>query len=159
MANIGYTDANGAAALGRVFRAGRALRIVDDAGGVQFGTIVSVAGGANPSVTLAANPVLQFRAGSLQRCGVRGLGNDFVNVVNIIRYDIQNLNSNALPQFSGMFRGGPSYEGTRRELVREELDVQGAPIAGTLELIAEYAVDLGFSLFVAPNTTSALNRV
>jgi hypothetical protein len=161
MANIGYA-ADGAAALARVFRAGRALRIVDDAGGVQFGTIVSVAGGPNPTIVLAANPALEFRSGSGQKCGVRGHGNDFVNVVNFVRYDMRNLNDpGLLPQFQGMFPTGrgPSYESTRRELVREELAVDGAPIPGTLELVAEYAVDLGFSLFVSANTGAALSRV
>lgn len=149
MANIGYTPATGGEALGRVFRAGRALRIVDDGGGVQFGTIVSVAGGNDPSITLAATPALQFRGGSGQRCGIRGFGNDFVNVVNIIQYDIRDLSGT--DAFSGMFPegGGPAYESTRRELVREELDVDGDAIEGTLELVAEYAVDLGFSLVSA----------
>jgi Tfp pilus assembly protein PilW len=159
MANIGYTEADGEAALGRVFRAGRALRIVDDAGGVQFGTIASVTGGADPSITLSPTPALQFRSGSGQRCGVRGHGNDFVNVVNFVRYDIRDLSD--VEQFSGMFPDdrGPTYEATRRELVREELDVDGTAIDGTLEMVAEYVVDLGFSLFVAPNTGASLTRI
>jgi hypothetical protein len=53
-----------------------------------------------------------------------------------------------------MFRGGPSYESTRRELIREELDLDGNTIDGTLELISEYAVDLGFSLFVSQANTT-----
>jgi prepilin-type N-terminal cleavage/methylation domain-containing protein len=159
MANINYTPATGADALGRVFRAGRALRIVDDAGGVQFGTIASVAGGNDPSITLAATPALQFRGGSGQKCGVRGHGNDFVNAVNFVRYDVRDLSGVA--QFSGMFPAnrGPTYEATRRELVREELDTGGVPIAGTLELVAEYVVDLGFSLLVSPSAGAQLTRV
>jgi prepilin-type N-terminal cleavage/methylation domain-containing protein len=161
MANIGYTTADaalGAAALGRVFRIGRALRIVDDAGGVQFGTIAAIAGGLDPSITLTDSPELQFRATSGQKCGIRGHGNDFVNVVNFIRYEIQDLSSTG--QFSGMFAGArPPFDGERRELVREELGVDGQPIAGTLELVAEYAVDLGFSLFVSRSPGAALTRV
>jgi len=158
MANIGYTPATGGADLGRVFKPNRALRILDDAGGVQYGEIQSVAGGENPTITLTANPAVQFRGGSSQQCGVRGHGNDFVNVVNIIRYDIMSLNDVTLPGYAAMYRGGPSYEATRRELVREELDVRGAPIAGTRELIAEYAVDLDFSLIVAPGAGLNLSR-
>ena len=123
MANIHYTpDEAGAEALGRVFREGRALRIVDDAGGVQFAAIRSVSGGANPSIVLEADPSVEFRAGNALNCGVRGLGNDFVNVVNIIRYDVRNLSEPDAdpdaPAFGAMYRGGPSYDTNRTELVR-----------------------------------------
>lgn len=161
MANIGYSANPTAENLARVFGAGRALRVVDDAGGVQFGAIASVTGGANPSITLAAAPPLQFRSDSPGRCGVGGHGTDHVlNVVNIVNYDIRSLDDPiAYPTFVHMFRGGPTYEATRRELIREELDVTGAPIAGTLELVAEYAVDLGFSIFVADSVTNPLSRL
>jgi hypothetical protein len=133
-----------------IFATGRALRIVDKTGRVQFAEIASVAGGANPSITLAPNPALQFRSGSGVGCGIEGLGTGMVvNVVNIIRYDIRNLNVTTQPSYAPMFQGGPSYEATRRELIREELDLTGAPIASSLELVSEYAVDLGFSLLVA----------
>jgi Tfp pilus assembly protein PilW len=158
MANIGYTPVGGAAALARVFKTDRALRIVDDAGGVQFVRIAGVAEGNNPSITLAAAPAVQFRADSDGRCGVRGHGNDFVNAVDIVRYDLRNLNTTAYASMSGMFRGGPSYETTRRELVRVEQDVTGSEIASTLELVAQYAVDLNFSLLVAANTAASLTR-
>jgi hypothetical protein len=159
MANIGYTPVGGAAALARVFRTDHALRIVDDAGGVQFVRIAGVAEGANPSITLAATPAVQFRATSASHCGVRGHGNDFVNPVDFIRYDLRNLNTTAFASMSGMFRGGPSYEATRRELVRVEQDVTGTQIASTLELVAQYAVDLNFSLLVAANTAARLTRL
>ncbi len=159
MVNIGYPPANDPATLSRVFGTGRALRIVDDQGRVQFASIAGVTGGPNPTITLGASPAPIFRSGSTLLCGISGVGDDFVNVVNIARYDIQNLNNSTLfPGFRHMFRGGPTYEATRRELTRQEVDVSGNLIAGTTELIAEYAVDLGFSLLVAPSTTSALVR-
>jgi prepilin-type N-terminal cleavage/methylation domain-containing protein len=157
MANIGYEPLSGGDALGRVFKSGRALRIADDAGGVQFARISSVAGGENPTITLAEAPGVQFRGSSLARCGVRGHGNDFVNPVNFIRYDIRSL-STGHAELAKMYRGGPSYESTRRELVREEIDLDGAPDPSTLELIAEYAVDLDFSLLVAPSDSGPLVR-
>jgi prepilin-type N-terminal cleavage/methylation domain-containing protein len=159
MANIGYAPVGGAVALARVFRTNHALRIVDDAGGVQFAQITGVTEGVNPTVTLAATPAVQFRAGSVSNCGVRGHGNDFVNPIDFIRYDLRNLNTSAYASMSGMFRGGPSYEATRRELVRVEQDVTGAEIPSTLELVAEYAVDLNFSLIVAANTAASLTRL
>jgi hypothetical protein len=158
MANIGYQPLTGAAALARVFKVGRALRITDDGGGVQFARIAGVAGGENPTITLAAAPGVQFRASSVERCGVRGHGNDFVNVVNFIRYDVRSLQTGH-PELAKMYRGGPSYEATRRELVREEFDVDGTADASTLELIAEYVVDLDFSLLVAANDNGPLLRV
>jgi hypothetical protein len=54
---------------------------------------------------------------------------------------------------------GPFYDADRTELVREELDPTGAVIAGTEELIAEYAVDLRFRVTVAPTQRSSLQYV
>jgi hypothetical protein len=159
MANMAYTDVGGAVALARVFRTDRALRIVDDRGGVQFARITGVAEGANPSITVAATPSVQFRAGNARHCGVQGHGNDFINPVDFVRYDLRNLNTADYASLGGMFRGGPTQEATRRELVRAELDVFGNEIPGTVELVAEYAVDLNFSLFVAANTAAALTRL
>jgi prepilin-type N-terminal cleavage/methylation domain-containing protein len=158
MANIGYQPLTGAAALARVFKAGRALRIADDGGGVQFARIAAVAGGENPTITLAEAPGVQFRGSSLVRCGVRGHGNDFVNPVNFIRYDIRSLSDNL--ELAKMYKGGPSYDAaTRRELVREEIDVDGITDATTVELIAEYVVNLDFSLLVAENVGGPLERI
>jgi prepilin-type N-terminal cleavage/methylation domain-containing protein len=158
MANINYVPTTNEGGLARVFGTNRALRIVDDAGGVQFASIASVSGGNNPAITLNASPALEFRAASGLKCGVRGLGNDFVNVVNFVQYDLRNLRSDA--RLAAMYRGGPTQDVNRTELVRQELDVSGGVIAGTTELIAELAVDLGFSLFVAPASASnGLQRV
>jgi hypothetical protein len=159
MANIGYPGAQTAATLSRVFQPGRALRIVDDVGRLQFGVIASVTGGAEPTIVLANAPALQFRARSALNCGVGNLATGYtVNVVNIIRYDVQALSGDS--RFATLFKaGGPSYEATRRDLVREELDVQGDPIEGTRELVAEYAVDLDFSLLVERSRTASLERV
>jgi hypothetical protein len=152
MAEIGYPAAPVEATLSRVFVAGRALRVVDKTGRVQFGEIAGVTAGANPAITLAVDPPLQFRSGSEVGCGIEGLGVGMVaNVVNIIRYDLRDLTNE--PGYKPMFRGGPSYESTRRELVREELDLNGNPYADTLELISEYTVDLGFSLLVSQGTS------
>ncbi len=157
MVNIGYPAAPVAATLERVFATGRALRVVDDVGRVQFGEIAGVTGGDNPSIALAPSPTLEFRSGNSLQCGIRGHGKNLVNVVNIIRYDVRDLSETA--GFGHMFSGGPSYEETRRELVREELRHDGEPFDDTLELIAEYAVDLGFSLWAADSTTTAMTRV
>jgi prepilin-type N-terminal cleavage/methylation domain-containing protein len=153
MANINYIPTTNESGLARVFGANRALRIVDDAGGVQFATIASISGGENPSIVLDGSPDVQFRGSSALKCGVRGDGgNDFVNVVNIVRYDLRDLRGDAA--LAAMYRAGPTQDDDRTELIREELDADGNVIAGTTELIAELAVDLGFSLFVAPTSAS-----
>jgi hypothetical protein len=159
MANLGYPGNKTAATLSRVFQPGRALRLLDDVGKMQFAVIASVTGGNEPFITLASLPPLQFRATSPFGCGVRDLGQGYtVNVVNIIRYDIQDLSGDA--QFKAMFKGGgPSYESTRRDLVREELDVNGELIPGTRELVSEYTVDLDFSLLVERDKASRLERI
>lgn len=155
MVTIGYPSSKTAATLSKVFATGRILRLVDMSGRVQFGKIAGVVDGDEPAITLALTPALQFRAGSDVGCGISGFGTGVVaNVVNIIRYDIRNLNVKELPRYKPMFRGGPSYESTRQELIREELDLDGNPIEDSLELISEYAVDLGFSLFVSDTNTS-----
>jgi hypothetical protein len=146
-------------ALARVFATGRAIRVVDDVGRVQFGIIAAATGGANPSITLSDDLPLQFRSGSNLGCGIRGHGKNLVNVVNIVRYDVRNLKDPPLPEFAHMFSGGPSYEDTRRELIREELDLEGGTFDGTLELIAEYAVDLGFSLWAANDIVNPMTRI
>jgi prepilin-type N-terminal cleavage/methylation domain-containing protein len=154
MANIGYHLSPTRDTLVRVFAPGRALRVVDDVGNVQFATISDVesgAGGATPRILL--EPTLQFRSTDGNRCGIHGHGRNVVNVVNLINYEIRDLSGNS--EFAPMFRTGEdalAYEATRRELIREELGMDGNPLANTgPELIAEYAVDLGFSLLVEDN--------
>jgi hypothetical protein len=80
-----------------------------------------------------------------------------VNVVNIVRYQIRSLSTD--PNYAAVYAGGPSYDSTRRELVRDELDVDGNQIPETVELISEYAVDLRFELLVAANTTTTIERI
>jgi hypothetical protein len=155
MVEIGYTAAPTRDTLLRVFQPGRALQIIDDQGRIQVGVIADAVGGPNPTIVLANVPALQFGG----PCGFTGLASKGVaSVVNLISYDLRDLNTGALPQYAAMFRGGPTYEATRRELVREELDLTGNPFPGTLELISEYAVDLGFSLLARQgNALAAIN--
>ncbi len=145
MIEIGYEAAPTRETLLAVFQPGRVLRVLDESGRSHYGVIEDAVGGDRPTIILAPTPALRF--GGV--CGISGHGTRAVaSVVNIIRYDVRNLIDSGLPEYAAMFQGGPTYEATRRELVREELDPDGAPFDGTLELIAEYAVDLGFSLFV-----------
>ena len=160
MIRLGYDPAGDGSELKAVFQAGRALRIVDkDSGEHQYGEIASVTGGAEPRILLkGSSPNLQWRETSPYRCGFKSLQvGALVNVVNIIRYDVRSLDgmSRYAPVYSG---DGPTYEDSRTELIREEIDVHGNPIAGTQELIAEYTVDLRFAVTVAPSPDTAKRR-
>lgn len=157
MARLGYaTSSNPQATLASVFGVGRAIRLVDKEGMQHYGVISAVAGGDNPSITLASNPQITLRSGAARQCGAKGFETgSTVNVVNFIQYDIRSLGANA--SYSKLFTlsAGVPGEDERTELARVELDAAGAPIDGTQELVAEYAVDLVFGL---TGVTSVLNQ-
>lgn len=147
MARLGF-DPNGTAqaqraALEAVFQPGRALRLVDQTGKIQFGKIDSVLDGAK--IKLVSSPAIVRRETSPYKCGIAGQGaGTMVNPVNFIRYSIGTLAGTA--GYSAVYDGGPATDVGRTDLIREELDVDGAVIAGTRELVAELAVDLAFGI-------------
>jgi hypothetical protein len=169
MARLGYlaaglTAAEQQALLAGVFRAGRILRLTDNAGLQYFGVIAGVTGGLQPQVNLAASPALVYGGGA-QSCGIQGdCTGCLVSVVNVIRYQIRDLKADGLTRFDPLWTAsaGAPGEATRTELVRQELDTAGNPIETgtdlTTELIAEYAVDLGFSVTAQlPTATVAVD--
>lgn len=148
----------GGTSLARIFRPGRALRIVDKKGKFQFGVIASTSIDP-PTITLTPAPAIQFSNGSSNdQCGPGGNGTGgMVNPVNIIRYRIGSLRND--PRFAAMYGPLPFSEATRMELIREELNVFGVPFANSQELVSEYAVDLDFALLVEQPGTNALATV
>jgi Tfp pilus assembly protein PilW len=146
MARLGYLNAGSSnaqlALLQNVFGAtpGLILRVKDQAGRLHFGQITAVNGGNQPSITLN-NPLTNlhgFEVGSS------------ANVVNLVRYRVMDLQNDATegPAWAPLFvasQGAPG-ETTRTELVRDQLDATGTPIAGTTDVVAEYAVDMQFSV-------------
>jgi hypothetical protein len=160
LAKLGYVNlaANPAAQtalLAGVFAVGRALRIVDKSNGREaYGTIAAVQGGGTPTIILTAGaggPSLIYRSGSALKCGVAGTSrSSVVNVVNIVHYAIRQMDTRV--GYEPLFNNsgfGPANETQRRaELVREELDTDGNPIAGTDEIVSEFAVDLKFGITV-----------
>jgi hypothetical protein len=142
--------------LASLFPAGRALRVVDKSNGREvYGTIASVQGGVPPIIILrpgAGGPSLIYRSGSPLKCGIAGVSrSSVVNVVNVIHYSIRRMTT-GFPQYAPLFNNagfGPADEANRRtELVREELDTEGEPIADTQEIVSEFAVDLKFGVTV-----------
>jgi hypothetical protein len=148
MYRINYPSGQLQATLQTVFAVDRALRIVDVDGQQYFGHITGAAGGPQPTITLGASPALSFRQNSGSAgCGIKAYGTGaLVNVVNFVRYDVRNLSANTT--YSNLYSAsaGVLGEDTRTELARVEVDVNGNPLPLTEELVAEYAVDLQFSL-------------
>jgi hypothetical protein len=158
MARIGYLTpglnaAGQQAILAQIFRPGRVLRATDDGGLHYFGVISVVTGGPTPTITLTGAPAIQLD----------GLGTgSSVSVVNFVRYQIRDLKADGLARFQPIFNqslGAPG-EATRTELVRQELDAAGTDLETlgglTTELVAEYAIDLGFSVTAQLPATNQL---
>ena len=159
LGRMGYeTSPNQAAILTNIFGAGRGLRIQDQSGEVQFGTITSIDTTNGPAIHLSYAPKFHFRQDAGELCGLKGnVTGAMVNVVNFVKYDVRNLETNsnlggANAAYAPVYSAGSNVNfdtGSRSELVRVELDTAGTPIAGTEELVAEYAVDLKFGVTVA----------
>jgi len=151
--NNGTTDGGGA--IDQVFQAGRVLRILDSTGRTEFGRIDAYGLNADGQmvITLHDSPALAFRKGG-GNCGIEGLGVGMqANVVNFIRYEIRNLRAANLARYAPLYDTTATAPGdqSRLELIRVELDTDGNEIASSLELVAEYAVDLRFGLTVVPS--------
>jgi Tfp pilus assembly protein PilW len=141
MARLGYIGASAAsqnALIANVFTVGKIVRVVDRGGRMQFSSIASVVGSPRPIITLTD---------AIQGLGGFGTGGS-VNVVNIVRYQIRNLQDDGDTRWAPLFAAssGAPGEASRTELVREELNAQGQVIAGSSDIVAEYAVDFDLSV-------------
>lgn len=154
--------------LDSLFPPRRALRIVDEAGRVQFALIDGAdpgSGNAPPSIRLNPLSVLSFRGAAASDCGVKDQELGVVNVVNIIRYDLSDLSGTTggyAPLFTGP--GQSPFNANRLELVRAELfaDTQvgvDTPDPATVEVLVEHAVDLQFGITLAGTTFTTLRTL
>jgi hypothetical protein len=142
-----------------LFATGRGLRFTQ-AGKQYYGSIVTATGGASPTVTISSSPPLQIRSGSANACGAQPIALGTLNVVNFIQYSVRNLSTNAAtPQgqtdYASLYANSSAAPGEaqRTELVRVEQAVDGTPLTGTEEVVAEYAVDLGFQITAVTGVT------
>jgi prepilin-type N-terminal cleavage/methylation domain-containing protein len=148
----------GGESLQNIFRVGRFLRILDQEGRFGYGVITGMTDvGDTVTISLSANPALPTRE-AVGVCGCEGFCTGaLVNPVARVLYDLRAIDTVAYPQYLGLYqkaghaesvyhKGTP--EPARTELVRVELDAQNAEIATSLEIIAEYAVDLKFGATV-----------
>jgi hypothetical protein len=158
--------ANNATILGNIFLpggVGRAIRISQNDGLEQYAVVAAI--NQNPlQLQLAAIPAIQYRANaSATQCGVLGhCTGCTVNVINFVRYELRSLNA-APGAYAELFNASAEsnlpYEAGRVELMRDELDPGGTVLAGTSELVAEYATDLQFTIIQAtgPNNPTLFN--
>jgi hypothetical protein len=142
-----------------IFRAGRVLRMLDTGGFYEYGAITGYTKTAGrPIISLAAVPAITLMRGSGTTCGVRGSGSGMlVNVIDTVVYAIRDMRT--VTKYAPLFTPPPNTQPapgdeTRLELTRVELDTAGNEFADTLEIVAEYAVDLKFGLTIATNLPS-----
>jgi hypothetical protein len=144
------------AAIADVFRVGRFLRLVDPEGRQVFGAITGVGNnGTNWEVSVDGTPAVPVRDTQITcGCQLPCVGS-LVNPVSRVLYDLRTIDTGVYTQYAGLY-GTATHaaaaqhrgmaEPPRTELVRVELDADGAEIPATLEVVAEYAVDLKFGL-------------
>jgi prepilin-type N-terminal cleavage/methylation domain-containing protein len=143
-------------ALERIFQANRIVRILTPSGSEIFGIVESVQLGANEvAVKLQGTPNIP-QASSNPR-GYEGDCNYCqMSVLSTVRYEIQSLAGH--PQYGALvapLASSATGDAGRTELTRVELDKDLLPIPDTLELVAEFAVDLKLGIsFIDANSTT-----
>jgi prepilin-type N-terminal cleavage/methylation domain-containing protein len=140
----------------RIFRPGRFLRVVDTEGRHEYGVIASVTVVGTPPTDVQVqldNLIPLPQKSENTTCGISQGSNVGVlaNPIARVRYDLRSLaGHSAYGQLvAPMIPTDLSGDAGRTELVRVELDQAGNEVANTLELVAEYAVDLKFGLTTA----------
>ncbi|MBI4704622.1 MAG: prepilin-type N-terminal cleavage/methylation domain-containing protein [Deltaproteobacteria bacterium] len=165
MARARAAVAGGALSFQDLFAPGRFLRIVDAEGRHEYGVIAGFTDDpAAPRVELLAGPIVP-RKEITPVCGYSGFGTGtLVNPIARVLYDLRYVDPAVYPRYAGMFatathpeagkHKGAGPEPQRTELVRVELDAEGAEIPASLEVVAEFAVDfkLGVTTATAGNT-------
>jgi prepilin-type N-terminal cleavage/methylation domain-containing protein len=141
----------------RIFKQDRIVRILTPSGSQIFGLVDGVTLSGNqlaiqlqpaPSVPqVATNP--RGYEGDCNYCQISAL--------SIVRYELQSLAGH--PQYGPLvapIAAAATGDAARTELTRVELDKDLQPIPDTLELVAEYAVDLKFGISFMDASTSAV---
>lgn len=139
-------------ALQAVFAADRMIRVRNSVGVSQFLIVESaaIAGDGKPVITTRPAPAYASAssAGAVdKRCGGSGfcVGCE-VNPVQIIRYNIGSLSKSA--KFGWAYPSGGVGDTYKYDLIRQELKPDGTTVTDSEEIVAEYAVDLGFAFGV-----------
>jgi prepilin-type N-terminal cleavage/methylation domain-containing protein len=140
---------------------GRYLRIVDAKGNTEYGLITGITitppnySATNPPTSVVvhtSSTVAPQVIGGGSYCGITigdAKSTVFANPVSLIKYDLRSLQGDlTYGPIVAPISATASGDTGRTELVRVELDQNGAELPGRLELISEYAVDLMFGVSV-----------
>lgn len=146
--------------LERIFKPDRLLRLLTTSGHQIYGLISSL--DVQPTsvrVELQGTPIVPPVA-----VNPKGYPGDcrgcFANVISVVRYELQSLQGH--PQYGALvapLAQSATGDGGRTELVRVELDREGNALPNSLELVAEFAVDLKFGISSVDPATSAVTDV
>jgi Tfp pilus assembly protein PilW len=106
-------------------------------------------------IQLQSAPTLPTKPGSVCGIGIGDTGGGWIfSVVSRVQYDIRSL-AGTTSQYAAMVNPtSPTLaqvtgDSGRTELVRTELDQNNVQIASTMEVVAEYAVDMRFGITVS----------
>lgn len=144
----------------RIFKQNRIVRILTPSGSEIFGIIDGVIFGGNQvAIKLQPTPTVPQVAAN-----PRGYEGDCnycqLSVLSVVRYELQSLAGH--PQYGPLvapISAAVTGDAARTELTRVELDKDGLPIADTLELVSEFAVDLKFGISFVDAATTAVTDV
>jgi hypothetical protein len=144
-----------------LFKVGRFLRVVDVDALHEYYSVITGYDVPTNAILLGSSPLMPSVA-TAPTCGIRGQGSGAtVTPIARVRYDVRTLRNAVLyPAFNTIVNyannaatasaeADISGDTGRTELIRVELDANDNEIASTLELIAEYAVDLKVGLTVS----------
>jgi prepilin-type N-terminal cleavage/methylation domain-containing protein len=137
--------------LQEIFRTGRILHIEGPTND-YFGRIkgFTATGGATIttiSVALETTPTVPMQPQSLLPCAIKGFGSGFpVHVISRVRYEVRSVINNATFADYVLPLNPVTGDDSRTELMRSELTPDDTIMAGTEELITEFAVGMRFGL-------------
>jgi prepilin-type N-terminal cleavage/methylation domain-containing protein len=135
------------------------MRLVDKTGHSQFvavcpGAPTGIVGGLQPYVDVDPLTPIQMASATGTVGGLNGYGSgSLVNPVQIVHWEVMPATAEPAQYQQSPLGGQPLtptvVDPTKYDLVREYVDAKtGQVIPGTLEIVAEYAVDLDFAFSV-----------
>lgn len=150
--------------LQEIFRAGRILHIEgptsDYFGRIKAFATTGVANIDTISVVLETTPTVPMQPQSVLPCAIKGFGSGYpVHVVSRIRYEVRSVINNAAFADYVLPLNPVTGDDSRTELMRTELAPDDTVMAGTEELITEFAVGMRFGLTALAVTSQPDNPI
>ena len=157
----GETLANCKPRLDSIFKQDRILRILTGSGHQVFALVDSVAvAGGELAIKLQPAPTVPTVEQNPMGISVNCRDNCWVNAISVVQYELQALDAD--PSYGPLvapIAAAATGDDGRTELTRVELDKNGLPLPDTLELVAEFAVDLKFGITFIDAATSTVTDV